>query len=86
SLSSRPIVLPPGSVVSIRPLADKDLSTKLWMDGVLATSIWPGQRVEVTRASCQAKFIILRESYSYYQTLREKLQWAGARIRYRRNS
>ena len=86
SLSSRPIVLPPGSVVSIWPLADDDLSTKLWMDGVLATSIWPGQRVDVLMADCQAKFIILRENYSYYQTLREKLQWAGARIHYSNKS
>lgn len=85
SLSSRSIVLPPGSVVSIWPLEDYDLSTKLWMDGVLATSIWPGQRVDVRMADCQAKFIILRENYSYYQTLREKLQWAGARIRYSNN-
>jgi NAD+ kinase len=82
SLSSRPIVLPPGSVVSIWPLADKDLSTKLWMDGVLATSIWPGQRVDIRMAPCESQFIILRENYSYYQTLREKLYWAGARIRY----
>lgn len=85
SLSSRPIVLPPGSVVSIWPLADKDLSTKLWMDGVMATSIWPGHRVDVRMAECRAKFIILRENYSYYQTLREKLQWAGARIQYSNN-
>jgi len=85
SLSSRPIVLPAGSVVSIWPLANYDLSTKLWTDGVLATSIWPGQRVDVKMADCQAKFIILRESQSYYQTLREKLQWGGARIRYINN-
>jgi NAD+ kinase len=85
SLSSRPIVLPAGSVVSIWPLEDKDLSTKLWMDGVLATSIWPGQRVDIRMADCQAQFIILRENYSYYQTLREKLAWAGARIQYTNN-
>ncbi|MDX2217253.1 MAG: NAD(+) kinase [Oculatellaceae cyanobacterium bins.114] len=85
SLSSRPIVLPPGSVVSIWPLADRELTTKLWMDGVLATSIWPGQRVDIRMAECQAQFIILKENYSYYQTLREKLQWAGARIRYSNN-
>lgn len=85
SLSSRPIVIPSGSVVSVWPLADLELSTKLWMDGVLATSIWPGQRVDVTMADCQAKFIILRKNYSYYQTLREKLYWAGARIRYSNN-
>jgi NAD+ kinase len=61
---------------------DRDLNTKLWMDGVLATAIWPGQRVDIRMADCQAQFIILREDYSYYQTLREKLQWAGARIHY----
>jgi len=85
SLSSRPIVLPPGSVVSVWPLADPEHDTKLWMDGVLATSIWPGQRVDVSLANCEAKFIILRENYSFYQTLREKLQWAGARIRHINN-
>ncbi|MEW5856396.1 MAG: NAD(+) kinase [Cyanobacteriota bacterium] len=85
SLASRPIVIPSGSVVSVWPLADYELSTKLWMDGVLATAIWPGQRVDIRMANCLAKFIILRENYSYYQTLREKLQWAGARIRYSNN-
>ncbi len=85
SLSSRPIVIPVGSVVSIWPLQDYDLSTKLWTDGVLGTAIWPGHRVDVRVADCQAKFIILREDYSFYQTLREKLQWAGARIRYSNN-
>ncbi|WP_017652779.1 NAD(+) kinase [Fortiea contorta] len=85
SLSSRPLVLPPGSVVSIWPLGDYDLSTKLWTDGVLATSIWPGHRVDVRMADCRAKFIILRENNSYYQTLREKLLWAGTRVRYSNN-
>jgi NAD+ kinase len=85
SLSSRPIVIPPGSVVSIWPLGDYELNTKLWTDGSLATSIWPGQWVNVSMAPSSAKFIILRESYSFYQTLREKLQWAGARIRYSNN-
>lgn len=82
SLSSRPLILPPGSVVSIWPLGDTDLSTKLWTDGVLGTSIWPGHRVDVRMAECRAKFIILRENNSYYQTLREKLLWAGTRVRY----
>lgn len=82
SLSSRPIVLPSGSVISVWPLEDRELTTKLWMDGVLATSIWPGQRVDIRMADCQAKFILLEENYSFYTTLREKLQWAGARIQY----
>lgn len=85
SLSSRPIVLPPGSIVSIWPLADHEVNTRLWMDGVMATTIWPGQRVDIRVAECQAQFIILRENYSYYQTLREKLQWAGTLVRYSNN-
>ncbi len=82
SLSSRPVVLPPGSVVSVWPLVDPDVTTKLWMDGVLATGIWPGQRVDIRMADCLANFIVLSQDYSYYRTLRSKLQWAGARIRY----
>lgn len=85
SLSSRPIVLPPGSVVNIWPLGDNELYTKLWTDGTLATSIWPGQRVTVRIADCYAKFIILRENNSFYKTLREKLQWAGSRVPYQNN-
>ncbi|NER83617.1 MAG: NAD(+) kinase, partial [Leptolyngbya sp. SIO1D8] len=57
SLSSRPIVLPAGAVVSVWPLADSELNTKLWMDGVLSTSIWPGQRVDIRMANCWAEFI-----------------------------
>ncbi len=85
SLSSRPIVLPAGSVVSIWPLQDRELATKLWMDGVLATSIWPGQRIDVWMAQAQARFILLQEDHSYYRTLRDKLHWAGARIHYNNN-
>lgn len=85
SLSSRPIVLPPGSVVSVWPLADTDLSTKVWTDGVMGTAIWPGQRVDIQMADSMAKFIILRENHSYYGTLRHKLNWAGTRVNYTNN-
>jgi NAD+ kinase len=85
SLSSRPIIIPPGSVVDIWPLGDYEVNTKLWTDSALATTIWPGQRVTINMARCQAKFIILRENNSFYQILREKLQWAGTRIYYRNN-
>ena len=82
SLSGRPLVLPPGSIVSINPIGDYEVNTKLWTDGSLATTIWPGQKVVIKMANCQAHFIILRESYSFYETLREKLQWAGTRVHY----
>lgn len=82
SLSGRPLVLPPGSVVSVRPIRDYEIDTKLWTDGALGATIRPGQRVAIKMANCQAHFIILRDSYSFYQTLREKLQWAGTRVHY----
>lgn len=82
SLSSRPIIIPSGSMVNIWHIGDYELNMKLWTDGVLATSILPGQRVVVKMAEKSAKFVILRESYSFYETLREKLQWAGTRIKY----
>lgn len=82
SLSSRSIIFPPGSVVNISPLSDRELNIKLWTDGILATTIWPEQRVRVRMADCHAKFIVLRENYSFYAILREKLQWAGTRVHY----
>ena len=82
SLSGRPLVLPPGSIVGVRPLRDYEVNTKLWTDGALGTTIWPGQTVVIKMANCQAHFIVLRESYSFYETLREKLQWAGTRVHY----
>lgn len=86
SLSSRSLVLPPASIVSVWALGDYEINTKLWADGSLATKIWPGQKVIVRMANFQAKFILLRESYSFYQTLRDKLQWAGTRVHYENNS
>ena len=82
SLSTRPLLLPARSTLNIWTLRDYELDNKLWMDGALATSMWPGQWVSVKMADCKAKFIILRETYSFYQTLRDKLQWTGTRIDY----
>ena len=85
SLSGSPLVIPPASVVSVWPLGNYEVSTKLWTDGALATTVWPGQRVVMSMANCQAKFIVLRKGYSFYQTIREKLQWAGTRVHYEKN-
>ena len=48
----------------------------------MATSIFPGQRVDIKMSECHAQFIVLREGYSYYQALRQKLLWSSARVRY----
>ncbi len=82
SLSSRAIIIPPGCVVSVWALCDPDLTTKLWMDGVMATTLYPGHRVDIRMTDRNAEFIVLRGDYCYYRTLREKLHWAGGRVRY----
>ena len=82
SLSSSSLVLPPASMVCVSPIARYEVNTKLWTDGALAATIWPEQKVYIQIADCQAKFILLRESYSFYETIREKLQWAGTRVHY----
>ena len=82
SLSSRPIVIPPKLTVNIWPLLENDDSIKVWTDGVLATSLLIGQKLEISMADCEAQFVILNENYSYYRTLREKLFWSGTRIRH----
>ena len=69
-------MLPPGSVVSVWPLADPDLSTKLWTDGVLGTAIWPGQRVDVRISDYMTKiYLFCGRIILYYGTLRNKLHW-----------
>ena len=85
SLSSSSLILPPASVVSVSPLTRYEDNTKLWTDGVLAATVWSGQRVSIGMADCQAKFVLLRKSYSFYETIREKLQWAGTRVHYEKN-
>ncbi|MFN3925992.1 MAG: NAD(+) kinase [Pseudanabaenaceae cyanobacterium] len=83
SLSSRAIVLPPQQTVSIWNVNEQDNTMKLWTDGVMATGVLAGQRVDISRAKSKARFIVLSEGYSYYQALREKLLWTGARVRYK---
>jgi NAD+ kinase len=80
SLSSRPIVISAQTRVDVWPLADPQGLTRLWMDGVLAQSVNPGEWVSVTQAPRPARMILLERNLSYFRTLREKLHWAGSRI------
>jgi len=85
SLSSRPIVIPPRSRISLWPLGEAERNIKLWTDGAFGTSVWPGQRIDIVMADKPAQFIILKENYSFYRTLREKLQWAGTIVQFNNN-
>ena len=78
SLSSRPVVIPPRSVLAVWPLGETSRRVKLWKDGAHATVLEPGDRCVVRRSNHGALMVVLEQSPSYYRTLSHKLHWAGA--------
>jgi NAD+ kinase len=77
SLSSRPVVIPPRSVLAVWPLGETSRRVKLWKDGAHATVLEPGDRCVVRRSDHGALMVVLEQSPSYYRTLSHKLHWAG---------
>ncbi|NDC34955.1 MAG: NAD(+) kinase [Synechococcaceae bacterium WB9_2_112] len=77
SLSSRAVVVPPRSQLSVWPLGELSRKVKLWKDGAYATVLEPGDRCLVQRSSHPALLLILDQSPSYYRALTRKLHWAG---------
>ncbi|MFM7551074.1 MAG: NAD(+) kinase [Cyanobacteriota bacterium] len=78
SLSSRTVVVPPRSRLSVWPLGESSRRVKLWTDGAHATTLEAGDRVVVQRSAHPALFVLLEQSPSYYRTLTHKLHWAGS--------
>ncbi len=81
SLSSRPIVVPPGSRLVIKPLGDISRRVKLWKDGVGGDLLKPGQCCVVERSAHHAIMLLLDQSPSYYRSLTHKLHWAGSFVK-----
>ncbi len=80
SLSSRPVVIPPGSRIVIKLLGDETRRIKLWKDGVSGALLSPDERCIIQRARHYALMVVLENSLSYYRTLTQKLHWAGSLI------
>jgi NAD+ kinase len=78
SLSSRAVVVPPRSRLSIWPLGESNRRVRLWKDGAHATLVEPGDRCVVQRGPDPALLLQLEQSPSYYRTLTHKLHWAGS--------
>lgn len=78
SLSSRAIVVPPRSRLTIWPLGESFRRVRLWNDGVQATVLEPGDRCVIQRSASDALMVVLNQSPSYYSTLTQKLHWAGS--------
>ena len=77
SLSSRAVVVPPRSQLSVWPLGELSRKVKLWKDGAYATVLEPGDRCLVQRSDHPALLLILDQCPSYYRALTRKLHWAG---------
>jgi len=78
SLSSRAVVVPPRSRLTVWPLGETSRRVKLWKDGAHATVLEPGDRCVVQRGPHPALMVLLEQSPSYYRTLTRKLHWAGS--------
>ena len=78
SLSSRPIVVPARSKLTIKPLGDTTQRVKVWQDGVGSSLISNRDECVIQKAKHQAQMLILEENPSYYRTLSQKLHWAGS--------
>ena len=78
SLSSRPIVVPAGARLIIKPLGNKNHRVKIWQDGVGSALITEGEQCIIQKAQHHAQMLILNHSPSYYRTLSQKLHWAGS--------
>jgi NAD+ kinase len=78
SLSSRSVVVPPRSRLTVWPLGEHTRRVKLWKDGAHAGVLEPGDRCVVQRGPDPALLVVLEQSPSYYRTLTHKLHWAGS--------
>jgi len=78
SLSSRAIVVPPASRLSIWPLGEGSRAVKLWNDGAHATVLEAGDRCVIQRSPHDCLLVELEQAPSYYRTLTRKLRWAGS--------
>lgn len=78
SLSSRPVVVPPRSQLTVWPLGDSARRVKLWKDGAMATTLDPGDRCLVDQADHHALLVELEQQPSYFRNLSRKLRWAGS--------
>ena len=80
SLSSRAVVVPPGSRLTVRPLGEGGRRVRLWKDGAQARVLEPGDHCVLQKSQHQTRFLQLEQSPSYYRTLTHKLHWAGSLI------
>ena len=75
TLSNRPIVLPPDSVIEMRPRGYAE-NPALTVDGQIYMPLQEGDTVRIRRAEPRLK-LIQTGRRTFFQTLRDKLGWSG---------
>jgi NAD+ kinase len=78
TLSSRPLVVPDQSEISITA-TETDGNFLLSVDGQTGRVLKQGDRIKVKRSDKSVRFIHL-PGYSYFSVLRQKLHWRGSSI------
>ncbi len=73
TLTSRPLVIPGESTVSVR-LAGQADQVHVYADFQLSQPMGPGERVEIRRAQTGIR-LVCSPSMNYYEILRTKLRW-----------
>lgn len=79
TLSSRPLVVPDRSVISIR-VTESEGAASLVADGQVGQALEEGDCIEIRRSRRCARFIHLPD-YTYFDVLRQKLNWKGSNVR-----
>lgn len=74
TLSSRPIVIDTQSVISIEILPTNSISPYLSCDGQNRVALTPGSHINIKKYRKTLE-LIHPQDYSYFHTLREKLNW-----------
>ena len=78
TLSSRPLVVPDRSEISIL-VAKSGTDVRLSVDGQVDQLLVQGDRVHVRKSRCGVRFIQL-PGHSYFSVLRQKLHWSGSNL------
>lgn len=75
SLTVRPLVVPAGEPISVRPL-DPENELHLTVDGQAVHRLEPGEHVVVSRGAHDVALVHLK-GQTFFRTMRRKLNWAA---------
>jgi NAD+ kinase len=74
TLTNRPLVLPAGTVITLRPRLEVQSDVVLTFDGQYGIPLGPADVVDVTRAARVLKLVRV-STRTHFDMLREKLKW-----------